>query len=176
MNYKLYQSNLIKNNHKSFIQQCWESHDMFEKIYADGDSTWDYQDYNIFSLTSSSLLFYCLFKELNFHIRSFIGNNKPLWIQCWINFHSSDKVLKKHSHHGSFHGYVSIDPKDTTTVFNNFEIKNKIGQIYIGPGGEEYSHYVKVNKPYDGKRITLGFDVADVKNQQFSNLALIPLI
>ena len=40
----------------------------------------------------------------------------------------------------------------------------------------EYSHYVKVNKPYDGKRITLGFDITDNKDQPYSNLGLIPLI
>ena len=175
-NYKLYQSDLIQNNHKSFVQECWENHATFKKIFVNGDSTWGYHSYNIFTLTSSSMLFYYLFKELNFHIRSFVGNNKPLWMQSWLNFHSSDEVLEKHSHQWNFHGYISIDPKDTTTIFNDFEIKNKIGQIYIGPGGEEYSHYVKANKPYDGKRITLGFDISYMKNENYTNLGLIPLI
>jgi len=183
MKYKLYQSKLIEENFENFVQECWDNHADFKNIFPKGNSTWNYHTYNIFALTCSSTLFYYLFKELNFHIRSFIGDGRPLWMQSWLNFHSSDEVLKQHSHEWSYHGYISIDPKNTTTVFNNFEIKNKIGQIYLGPGGEEYSHYVKVNEPYNDKRITLGFDISDNRNYNFNSgnltsfrLGLIPLI
>jgi len=97
-------------------------------------------------------------------------------MQSWLNFHSSDEVLKKHSHEWPFHGYISVDPKSTTTVFEKYEIENKIGQIYIGPGGKGYEHYVRVNNPYEGKRITIGFDITDIPNRGYKNLGLTPIL
>ena len=184
MEYKIYQSNLIKSNFEDFVNTSYFYHKKFTQMFKEinNDSTWGYQLYNIFCLSSTHILWYKLYKELNYHIRSFIGDNRPIYIQAWLNFHSADEVLKKHDHDQIFHGYISIDPKDTTTVFNKFEIKNQIGQIYIGPGGKDYSHYVRIDKPYDGKRITIGFDLVlpnnkDLNNQSSTNnLGLIPLI
>ena len=55
MEYKLYQSNLIKNNHQAFINDCKTSYNFIKKEYG-WDTTWGYYKYNIFSLTSSNLL------------------------------------------------------------------------------------------------------------------------
>mgnify|MGYP003127101465 CR=1 FL=1 len=170
MDYKLYQSKLIQNNHSSFINNCSKVYNLLQKTLKTTDSTWNYYKYNIFHLTSSSLLFYKLYKELNLHIRDFVGNDKPLWIQCWLNYHQGEQAeekLRPHSHEWDYHGYISIEPQDTTTIFlKGYEIENKIGQIYIGHGNgqgnirPELTHYVKINKPYNGTRITLGFDLA----------------
>jgi len=179
MNYKLYQSKEIQNNYKDFVTDCHYCHEVFTGHF-DGvilkDTTWTYSLYNIFNLTSTSILFYNLFKELNSMIRDYVGNDKPLWLESWLNFHNENEVLKKHHHEFAYHGYISIDPKNTSTVFPNFEIQNKIGQVYIGPGGTDYTHYVKVNKPFTGKRITIAFNLHDQPNKMSNNLGLMPIL
>ena len=168
--YKLYQSNLIKDNQQDFIHQCNTAHELILRNLNLKDSTWDYDLYNIFSVTSTSVLFYKLFQELNHYVRSFIGDDRPLWVQSWLNYHKGEKLeenLKMHGHSCQYHGYISIDPKNTTTLFKNgLQIDNKIGQIYIGPSGglSEWDHCVKINQPYRGNRITIGFDISTLQN------------
>jgi len=178
MGYKLYTSKVITQNSNSFLEACLWAHNQFKyRVDRLGmDSTKCYDRYNIFTLTSANFLFYNLFKELNFHIRSYIGDDRPLWLQAWLNFHSPDEVLTKHGHNFAYHGYISIDPKNTLTIFNNFTIKNTPGQIYIGPGGAGYEHYVKVLEPFNGKRITIGFDIITEPTHNLTNLSFIPLI
>jgi len=116
-----------------------------------------------------------------------------------------EKVLDWHSHKFPFSGYISIDPHKTRTVFENrnsiegaqkmlreefgdspvidemnseiveFEIKNEIGNIYIGPG--HIQHKVFIDEDFDTPRITLGFDVVDEKimKERFGFSSLIPL-
>ena len=186
MDYKLYQSQLIKDNYSSFVENCSKVYNLIQNKFNTNDSTWNYYRYNIFQLTSSSLLFYNLFKELNFYIRDYVSHNDPLWLQCWLNYHNGEEVEKKlppHSHKWDYHGYISIEPQDTTTVFHKgYEIQNKVGQIYIGQGNgqgntrPELTHYVKINKPYNGTRITLGFDLATNPNIFLGNMTFIPLL
>ena len=175
MDYNLHQSNLIKNNHQTFINECSFAYKLIKDDLNIKDPTWKYTDYNIFAVTSSSILFYNLYRELNYHIRSYVGNDQPLWIQAWLNYHTNDEILSDklgesqgfHSHEVSFHGYVSIEPQNTLTKFRNgLEIKNKIGQIYIGPALDhnkgkngEYDHYVTPLTPSTSPRITLGFNI-----------------
>ena len=78
-------------------------------------------------------------------------------MQCWLNYHTPDKVLDWHTHEWNYHGYISIDPKDTKTVFDGYEIDNEIGNIYIGPGYRYHKVVTKDN--FYEPRITLGFDV-----------------
>jgi hypothetical protein len=184
--YKLYQSDLIKDNHQSFIKQCDKAYNIIKSKTNSSDTTWNFDKYNIFTITSSSLLFYNLYKELNYHIRSFIGDDRPLWLQSWLNYHKGnevERVLDPHSHEWDYHGYISIEPQNTTTIFHKgYKIDNKVGQIYMGLGnGEgnirpELTHYVKINKPYEGTRITIGFDVATHPNQNLSRMVLLPLL
>ena len=182
--YKLYQSKCIINNHNSFIYQCGLAHHRICEFTNDNNSTWDYNKYNIFNITSSSVLFYKLYQELNYYIRDFIGDTRPLWIQCWLNYHKGQEVEKElpmHGHSDQYHGYISINPQNTSTIFNNgLKINNKIGQVYIGPGKNEgntdyWDHYVKINKPYNGVRITLGFDICTHPNK-ITNYSNIPLL
>ena len=174
--YKLYHSNIILENYDNFVKSCYWAYHKHQLLFNKKDSTWSYDKYNLFSITSYNLLFYYLLKELKLHIRSYIGDDRPAWFQSWINFHKQSDVLKKHSHDWDFHGYICVDPKDTTTVFEQYEIKNKKGQIYIGPGRKGYEHYVRVNNPYEGERITIGFDVMFECNKDTKNVGLIPLI
>jgi hypothetical protein len=136
-----------------------------------------YSFYNVFALTAPSPYFYEIQRQLKSLIRLSIGDATPAWYQCWMNFHRPDTVLDWHDHHWDYHGYISIDPKETVTKFRNgddhYEIVNKPGQIYFGPGYRE--HKVFVNEDFKGPRITLGYDVtlrASIPDSQFS---LIPL-
>ena len=138
-----------------------------------------YRFYNLFSLTAPSPLFWLLLRDIRNCVRETINTDEPLWIQCWMNLHKPDEVLGWHDHHFPYHGYVSIDPKDSTTEFKEgdlrYEIKNEVGNIYFGPGWNRM-HRVRVDSPYEGERITLGFDIEtqpDLPDDQFS---LIPLL
>jgi hypothetical protein len=152
--YKVYQSDLIINNNKEFIDDCYKAVDRFNLIFKNKSSTWTYTLYNVFSLSAGSILFYNLYKELTQLIRSYSGTNEELWFQSWINFHKSNEVLDWHNHqYCKFHGYLSIDPKNSKTVFDNYEILNSIGSIYIGKAklnNKDLLHKVVVLEPYDG--------------------------
>ena len=157
----------IKNNEKEFIEKAKLAHERF--IFAYGkpfnqmSSTWFYRHYNFTTLTAGCPLYYKFFKDLKNIIRKFSKHNKPLWYQCWLNFHKQGEVLKWHHHeNSSFHGYVSIDPKNTETQFSNYTIKNEIGKMYLGNSYQK--HKVNVLTPYEGKRITIAFDVFDEKD------------
>ena len=74
-----------------------------------------------------------------------------------------NEVLERHNHPDClFHGYISIDPKDTETEFEDYTIANETGNLYIGDAG--IMHQVNVLSPFEGKRITIAFDIEDEKN------------
>ena len=174
LDYKIHKSELIVNNQKKLIEEIEFAHRHFKRNFGKLDSTWGYSYYNIFSITSPSLLFHRLFEELKTNIRNYVGHNEPLWIQSWVNYHQRHEVLDWHGHAWPLHGYISIRPHNTKTVFDGYEIQNEIGNIYIGPGFR--MHKVEVIEPFDTPRITLGFDVqmtpSDLPFEQFS---LIPI-
>ncbi len=186
MNYTLYQSDYIVKNQSAIIADLESSfklfHQMFESI-PNADLTWSYDRYNIFALTAPSTVLYEVYKEMRTLIRTQLGDTRPLWFEAWANFHKSNKVLDWHTHNYDYHGYISIDPKKTNTVFENYSIENKTGQIYFGPG-QRY-HKVEVLEPYDDYRITIGFDVHCIPENKlileyverpFRNLSLMPLL
>ena len=191
MDYKIYQSSIISKHYDSFLRNCYEAYKVIQTKFNTNDTTWCYNQYNLLSLTSSSVLFYKMYKELNYNIREFIGDDRPLWIQSWLNYHIDDKHLQKslgnkkgfHRHHACYHGYISIDPQNTKTKFRNgLEIQNKIGQIYIGPGdkgkeleNDSWDHYVDLISPSASPRITIAFDVITTQNILLEN-NFIPLL
>lgn len=161
----IFKSKIILQNKDLFIAKCNEAYDKVSKIIKSKDTTWNYELYNIFSVTSGDEYFYQLFKELKKIIKDYDNKKQNLWMQSWINYHNSNEVLDWHNHHWLFHGYISIDPKNTRTIFEDgTEIINEIGNIYIGPCN--LKHKVVIDKPFKGNRITLGFDVM---NNQFKN-------
>ena len=140
-----------------------------------------YRFYNLFALTSPSPLFWLLYRDIRTVVRTTLNTDEPLWFQCWMNMHKPDQVLNWHDHKFDYHGYVSIDPKDSITKFHDpntnvrYEIKNEVGNIYFGPGWDR-KQKVCVNEYYSGNRITLGYDIhtqPDLPDDQFS---LIPLL
>lgn len=181
LDYKIYKSQTIIDNHEKFVDICdYASQLLKQEFQGAPNTTWIYNQYNIFSYTASSILFYDLYKDLNNSIRDYIGDDRRVWFQSWLNFLSYDeieKVLPMHGHDWDIHGYISIDPKETITEFINFEVKNKIGNIYIGPCGDDYRHRVKNIDKWEGNRITIGFDCTfDADIVHASNNKLFPLL
>ena len=161
-NYKLYQSKLIKNNSKLFYKECLDGIKRHKILFPNQSSTWSYRKYNTFSLTAGSVIFYNLLLELKNIIHDYCKTKEPLWFQSWINIHKEDEVLDWHLHYDSIaHGYICINPEKTKTIFFEYEIDNKIGQIYIGKSNKK--HKVVVLDGFKKKRITIGYDIVDLK-------------
>ena len=152
MDYKIYQSKYIVEHQSEIIEQCCKV-----KQNYNGDMTLDYFKYNIFSLTAGYYSFYEIYKELILLVKSELGN-KRMWMQAWLNYHNHDQVLGWHNHDWDYHGYISIDPKNTITEFRDYKIENKVGQIYFGPGQRE--HRVVCLDEFSDTRLTIGFDVS----------------
>lgn len=178
--HRLFQIESIRDNQKEWLNQCNLIHHNFKEIYSTSDSTWTYSKYNIFSIASTSILFYNLFHNIKEISRIYINDSRPLWINAWLNYHSFDEVLDWHHHdeQNLAHGYVSIDSKECNTEFVNFTVENQPGVLYIGPCNVEYAHRVVVKKPFDGHRITLAFNIIDDIDKCFismNNLGAIPI-
>jgi len=152
----------IEENKNHFIEYANLAYKRFQFSYGKTSTTAFYRYYNSISLLVGSKLYYKMFKDVFKIIRKYSKTKKPLWFQCWLNFHTDEELLKWHNHSDAlFHGYISIDSKDTETVFEKYKIKNKTGNVYIGPS---INHHKVVSKnSFDGKRITIAFDVIDEK-------------
>ena len=155
MNYILYNFDYIKQNQLEIIKELKISHDNMVK-FGVFDTTKDYIYYNIFGVSSPSIHMYRIYQK----IREIVREKFPtevLWIQSWLNYHDYEQVLGWHNHIARWHGYISIEPQDTVTEFENWTIDNECGNIYFGPGN--HKHQVVNLRKYKGKRITLGFDI-----------------
>jgi len=164
---------IVEKNHSEYISAIEAATRKLERIFGVDNYTMYYKKYNIFNITSSNLLMYKLYFELCNMIKKHLGS-KPMWIQSWLNYQSQEEVLPWHNHDWQYHGYISIQPFNTKTIFEHWEIENKIGQVYLGHG--RVPHKVEVVEPFEGKRITIGFDITDVENKEYGVLGLIPLI
>ena len=160
------QSELIK-----ITEKCYSIH---QDYFPGKHSTWTYPGYNFWGLSSANELMYSLYDELRNMVNEYIPHKRK-WMQCWLNYHKCDEVLDWHDHEFDYHGYISIDPKNTTTVFKDWEVKNEVGNIYLGRGHNE--HKVVVNEQYEGYRITLGFDISvtPIEKGMNDNLGMMPL-
>ena len=173
--YTLYNFDSVEENHQEIIEVLYKFHTRFKDTFTGNpDTTKGYMFYNIWSATSPNLVMYNLFKELKTFVKRYLTaehklkEDDPLWLQSWVNIHTQDNVLPWHEHEWDYHGYMSIVPQNTTTEFERYSIENKVGQLYMAPclydDGEYRSHKVTVNEPYEGDRITIGFDV--IKNPE----------
>lgn len=182
---------LIKENN-TFVDDIKIAHHYLKEQFKTNDLTWMYQKYNIFSTLAGSYHYWNLFKDLGYCIKSHLTENlnykklpKHMWMQAWLNWHTKEQLLKRHNHAddgvGNMHGYISIKPQNTKTVFfENFEdkesiyhIDNEIGYIYIGDGSKW--HEVIKNDNFFDERITIGFDIM-IKGAPSKNLSHIPII
>jgi hypothetical protein len=193
-NYIVFDSDYIRNNQENIIEHCAISVDRiklsassmksvkYEQITGQ-DMTWWYGMYNIFNISVGSEHFATMYgiitKCANMYF-NLLKKDTPrqLWMQSWINYHNSSEVLKTHDHRFPVHGYISIDPQDTETVFVKdgkelYIVDNKPGRIYIGLG--KMPHYVRNRNAYLGKRITLGFDFV-MDPHKLANLGFVPIL
>jgi hypothetical protein len=181
-NYNIYKSDFVYQNRAQFLKDSYVALERFRAAFPGYDPTLNYRNYNSFSITSGSLLFYHLYQELKTAIRDYANTTEPLWFQSWMNFHKPQDVLDWHDHRTVMcHGYISIWPQDSKTIFREYEVDNEIGKMYIGPG--ETEHKVQVLEDYTAERITLAFDVYDEQRMKDSmqpggevNLSILPLL
>ena len=173
---KLYQSEVIVKKQYDIIAACLDAREKylnFPTRHATGDMTWDYRNYNFFTLSSGSYALYDVYKELVAFVKSQIDSERA-WMQCWLNCHHHDDVLGWHTHEWDYHGYICIDPKNTVTKFREYDVTNKIGQIYFGPGNRE--HKVECLNKFDDYRITIGYDISLNLDPMHSCMGMIPLV
>ena len=175
--YSLYHSSYVVDNKDDIIKHADMCYFRVKQLLNSTDSTMSYQRYNVFSLAAGSQYFYSLYKLIVTAVRDRIEDDRPLWMQCWLNYHKDNEVLGWHGHLEDFllHGYLSIEPMHTDTEFEKFVISNKVGNLYLGKTGSEMNHRVVVKTPYDGNRITVGFDVMDSEKGIPANLSFIPI-
>ena len=159
-NYMLFNLSYVEENIDHFKKYAHLAHTRFKFNFGNKSSTELYRYYNCIGLLSGSKEYYKMFKDIFKKIREFSQTEEPLWFQCWLNLHKKNELLKWHNHVDSlFHGYISIDPKNTETVFENHTIKNKTGNVYIGHSYKYHKVICKNN--YEDERITIAFDVVN---------------
>lgn len=179
-NYKIWRSSEIVKNKDEFIRQVESSRNSLNAIFPKIDSTWGYNVYNIFSISAGYEMFYNLYKDLQFIVRDYMQTDEPLWMQSWVNYQYENDLLDWHAHFDwACHGYISIDPKDSITMFEGFEIKNEVGNIYIGPSNVQ--HKVYSTGQYHGHRITCGYDIGkrdvllNMQERNSVNISFMPI-
>ena len=176
--YNLYSSPFIVAHSHNVVEAATNIHTKFIKLFGPDDTTTTYYKYNIFTMTAGDPYFYTIFRQISAAIRDKVGDDRPLWMEAWLNYHKEDEVLDWHTHDEDYllHGYLSIEPMNTVTEFKNFTIENKVGNLYVGKTGPGFAHAVKVREPYGGDRITFAFDVIDsTYANELSNLSFIPI-
>jgi hypothetical protein len=187
----------IRDNQTEIISHCEHAfHRIKECISAWKDIPYDsitgrdvtmyYGLYSIYSIAAPSEHFYNIYLALtecvNLYFETYsITKPKQVWIQSWLNNHKNSEVLEKHKHGFDLHGYISIDPRDTETVFFDgedhnkelYKVTNNPGKLYLGPG--DRPHYVNNLTNWSGQRFTLGFDVIQSPTTLY-NLGAIPIV
>lgn len=174
--YNLYEIEHIVDNQEEIVKDCdtavQKINEFLEIDTNNKDTTWYYARYNVFSIMPGNINFFKIFKELQLCVKHYfdyykISYDEQLWVQSWLNHHTKDTVLGRHNHFSPVHGYLSINPQDTETVFyhNDFDttemfyVANRPGLLYLGPGKREHS--VRNKTDYEGTRYTIGFDIDD---------------
>ena len=83
-------------------------------------------------------------------------------------------IRHNHNHNCDYHGYISIDPRNTVTEFSDYKIENKVGQIYFGPGQRE--HRVVCLDEFSDTRLTIGFDISLDLISENGCLGMLPVL
>ena len=169
----LYDSAFVRNNKETIVTDLTIVHNryMAENLETT-NMTWDYKKYNIFNL--------CMFSKPMVHLQNIIHKYIFLYfeeleikhdgfiIQAWLNYHTQEEqLLKVHTHHAPYHGYLSIEPLDSETIFSSWikedlhTIKNQVGLLYLNVSNQCTFHRVEMkntNNLNNQPRITLAFD------------------
>ena len=175
--YSLYNIPRVVANQQSLIESCMTAKRRFEIPFLGKSSTWMYRYYNTFGLTVGLPHFSDLLCDLNDIVRDHLQTDEPLWFQSWMNYHLPQEALDWHDHKECLaHGFFAIEPMDSKTVFGDYEVENKVGQLYIGK--PKNLHKVVINSQYIGYRITIAFDIYNkqhISSTAHANLGIFPL-
>jgi len=175
--YSLYNIPRVVANQQSLIESCMTAKQRFEIPFLGKSSTWMYRYYNTFGLTVGLPHFSDLLCDLNDIVRDHLQTDEPLWFQSWMNYHLPQEALDWHDHKECLaHGFFAIEPMDSKTVFGDYEVENKVGQLYIGK--PKNLHKVVINSQYIGYRITIAFDIYNkqhISSTAHANLGIFPL-
>jgi len=175
--YSLYNIPRVVANQQSLIESCMTAKQRFEIPFLGKSSTWMYRYYNTFGLTVGLPHFSNLLCDLNDIVRDHLQTDEPLWFQSWMNYHLPQEALDWHDHKECLaHGFFAIEPMDSKTVFGDYEVENKVGQLYIGK--PKNLHKVVINSQYIGYRITIAFDIYNkqhISSTAHANLGIFPL-
>jgi len=163
--YKLIQSEYIVQHREEFIRDLsYSAKSLYQFGILDTSLKYgSYTQYNVFGATSPSPHMYHLFTVIRDLARE-INPTGKLWLQAWINHHYENELLGWHNHSSTWHGYAAIEPWNTITEFDDFKIVNKVGQIYVGPGGLRHRVVAADDLPFPDKRITVAFDIMTEEN------------
>lgn len=146
--------------------------------------TWQNLNYNIFTVLGSSRFAWLLWQDLEECVRDHFAMHEVqrdcVWLRSWLNHHNHSQRLRSHCHDWPIHGYVSIEPQNSRTVFTSEEqgepiytVHNTPGTVYIGPGHRWHS--VEYDSEFPGTRITLGFDIETRDRIVHDDWSLFPL-
>lgn len=188
----LYHSAFVRNNKDAIISDLKKVYDKYMvNNFNTTNMTFDYYKYNIFTLSifSKSIMhlqnilhkyIFLYFDELEIKHDGFI-------IQAWLNYHTNQsQLLKTHTHTFPYHGYISIEPLDSETIFSSWEgqdlhtIKNEVGLIYMNVSNQFTLHRVEMQATdhlNSQPRITLAFDfqpipfIDSIKRITYNNLS-----
>jgi hypothetical protein len=166
--FEVYKAEVVEQKQQKFIDTLLEFH------HNTDYRTSNFSEYNIFTEVSTEEM-YDLYSAVKAIIRTHIPGSR-LWMQAWLNVHKQNECLDWHHHNFPYHGYISIDPKNTTTEFSKWKVMNAVGNIYFGPGGEANAHRVVVKEAYDDYRITIGFDVHNISSAVQGQNKFIPIL
>ena len=164
--FRVYKSSTILENSDRLLESSERVRDhlvtYLNMVEGDKTTTWKYSEYNFWThAMQEDPLFIKVWEELLEVIKECSPKEaKYAWVQSWLNFDSHDSVesnLHHHAHNCAIHGYVAINPQDTKTVFDEWEIDNEVGNIYCGLG--KWMHHVENKGYYSEPRVTIGYDV-----------------
>lgn len=180
-NYQVWHTDVVEKHQQDLIESSLQAEKIFNNRYGaikNKNLTWSYQSYNIWLLTSPCPAWFELYKDLLEVIKNYKKWDTPVWMESWINLHNSSEFLDWHTHYWPLHGYISIDPLKTATEFEGYEIINRPGQIYLGPGKRLHRVCPRGRIDESELRITVGFDIAYEFIDQRSPLdyQLMPLV
>lgn len=168
-----YDSIFIRMNKEALVTDLKIVHDNWMAKNPDLiNMTYDYGNYNIFNLCMFSKpimqLQNIIHKYIFIYLDEFEIKHDGFVIQAWLNYHNKEnQLLKSHTHDPPYHGYVSIQPGESETIFSDWNgrdlhiIKNRVGLIYLNVSNQYTFHRVEVKNPSDlinQPRITLAFD------------------
>lgn len=192
--YSVYYSQYTDLHSQWILYQVEQAHHRFRQQRPDIDFgskpdnlTWFSEHYNIFSLCAGSQFLHGVFIDLRRAIRAHwqlhdLEQPQSLWLQCWANLHSEHERLLAHNHEWPWHGYITVIPQPSRTVFlaeqsvdsqELYHIDNQAGQIYIGPGYRY--HAVDYTQSFTGSRLTLGWDLCTTDRLIDHRMGFIPL-